>query len=403
MRKKDTLKYVFVVLIALLFLFNNFSLTLVTGNEDALIKNVNDLFSERAQCVVGYKTNLNKFYSSDSKLIGFELDNRTQKFRDLEKRWGTKIINMQSTPYIETMEINGDVANVSVYEYTLFDWTWHGKNITSGFGVKHNMTWSLKNGNWVVIKDSYDEGPLTGVRSPDYVEDASEGKKDNSIKTDPLETSLSISTTSTVYYSYNRDGAASYADAHVNHAYNQTNTGWHVDYSYYNPYYRNLDKFGNGDCANYVSQAIHEGGGIPFINFGNSSSLSWWYDSKNNNNGTESSTSDDSWSYTWAVAPALYNFVISKGWGQVASDGYSLVKGDLVFYNWRNSTDNTPGSGPNNIDHVAIVAYVYIDYTSHTTLPLVDSHSNDYYHVPWYYGYSTTEHYPVHMSNSLGG
>ncbi|MEA3314089.1 MAG: amidase domain-containing protein, partial [Caldisericota bacterium] len=351
-----------------------------------LIKSIDSLFSERAKCIINYNTALNKFYDSGSNLLQFELNNRTQKFRDLEKRWETKIVSMKSTPYIEKITINNDIANASVYEWTLFNWVWRGNIITSGFGVNHDMTWTLKNGNWIVIKDSYDEGPLTGVRSPDYAESV---LKENGKNTSLITT---ISTLNSSSYYYDRAGAASYADNYVNHSFNYVPSNNHYDPTMYNPNYRDYYATGNGDCANYVSQSIHEGGLIPFVNPYINNSSSWWY----NNCGT-SSTSDDYCSDTWACAPCLYNFVIEKNWGQVVSNGNSLVKGDLVFYDWRYSGD-TAGT-----DHVTIVTFVQVDYTGQTTLPLVDSHSWDYYHVPWNYGYSSTLHYPMHMNNYLNG
>lgn len=363
-------------------------LAFANNSEDALIQSIDNLFYERAECIIGHNTNLNKFYEIGSKLLQFELNDRVQKFRAIEKRWETKIVSMKSTPYIKNINISDNIANVSVYEWTFFDWTWKGNTITSGFGVNHDMTWSFKDSKWLLLKDSYDEGPLTGVRSPDYTESS---PKEN-VKNTSLTTSMSTLTDGDSYY-YVRAGAADYADKYVNHDFNYVIPGSHnYDPASYNPNYRNYYDTGNSDCANYISQAIHEGGLIPFVNPYVNNGSSWWY----NNRGTPS-TSDDYSSDTWACAPCLYNFIIGKQRGQVISNGYSLVKGDLVFYDWRYSGDTA------GIDHVAIVAFVQVDYIGGTMLPLVDSHSWDYYHVPWNYGYSSTIHYPVHMNAYLNG
>ncbi len=378
-KSKNDLKCVFVLLIVFSLLFTGISFTFANGNEDVLTQSIDNLFSERAKCIVGYNTTLNKFYDSGSNLLQFELNNRIQKFRDLEKRWETKIVSMKSTPYIEKINKNGNFANVLVYEKTLFDWTWHNTTITSGFGVEHDMTWTLKNGNWIVIKDSYDEGPLTGVRSPDFIplSVVDNLRQESSMQTsssNPIYTPLTT-------YTYNRNAAATYADQY-----------WQWP-NYNTAYYKTgYDENGDrADCANFVSQSMRAGG-APYVGWSIKSSSSWWYD----NNGTyPNQTSDDDMTATWINVDYQYPFMLNHWGAEIpisnVTKGY-LVKGDIVYYDW---------DGVKGVNHVAIVAYVYVDYTGGTTLPLVDSHTNDYYHVRWDYGNYGTVYHPIHISNSL--
>jgi len=370
-RNNKALRNVFILLIVFSLIFMSAPLAFANNSEDALIQSIDNLFYERAECTIGHNTNLNKFYDMGSKLLQFELNDRVQKFRALEKRWETKIVSMKSTPYIKNINISDNIANVSVYEWTFFDWTWQGNTITSGFGVNHDMTWSFKDGRWILLKDSYDEGPLTGVRSPDYtpLPVIDKSSKEPSIQTN----SSNLIYTPTTIYTYNRNAAATYADQH-----------WS---SYNEAYYKTQPN----DCANFVSQSMHAGG-APYIGWRINNSSSWWYD----NNGTyPNQTGDDSMTLTWINVDYQYPFMLSH-WGTEipisnVTKGY-LVKGDIVYYDWH---------GINGVNHVTIVAYVYVDYTGGTTLPLVDSHTNDYYHIRWDYGYYDTIYHPIHISNSL--
>jgi hypothetical protein len=379
-RSNITLKKVFVLLLVFCLIFTSTSSVLANDSETALRQGVDNLFFERAEYIIGYKTNLNKFYSMDSKLLQFELNDRVQKFRDLERQWETKIVSMKSTPYIKRVNINGGVASVSVYEWTLFDWTWQGNIITSGFGVNHDMTWSFKDSSWIVLKDSYDEGPLTGVRSPDYISPPliNKSRKEPSIQTN----SSNLIYTPTTTYTYNRNAAATYADQH-----------WNLD-NYNDSYYaRGYNENGQlADCANFVSQAMHTGA-APYVNWLINNSSSWWY----NNNGTfPNMTYDDSQTSTWGNVDYQYPFMLNHFGTEIPISNVTqggLVKGDIVYYDW---------DGVKGVNHVTIVAYVYVDYTGGTTLPLVDSHTNDYYHIRWDYGDPAIIH-PIHISNSLAG
>ena len=395
MDKNNKIFKVFLVLLvssSIVFVSLSPSLANNTENLEQVIINY---FHERSNCVISGSKSINKFYVVNSKLPQFELSDRILKIHNFEGKFG-KIVSMNSTPYIKSINISENTAEVSVYELILFDWMWNKDVITSGMGVNHEMIWSNEDGSWKILKDSYDEGPLTGVRSPDYVTTTSlivnaDVKNDSMMSTQQN----NVIVTATSYQTYDRYSAARYADYHVNHSFTTPGSD-QVDYTKYNPYFKNFDQYGGGDCANYVSQSlhldfyansIHYGGTLPYINPGVYNTSSWWYNT-NGTGGTQ--TSDDYCSSTWSYAPDLYTFIINKGWGTQLTNGNSLSIGDLVFYDWRNSGDS-PG-----IDHVTIVTAI-----SSSGLPLVDSHSWDYYHVPWNYGYSTTIRYPVHIKDQV--
>lgn len=118
-RNDKALRNVFILLIIFSLVFISTPVSFANDGETTLRQTLWSYFSARAEYVVSYNTNLNKFYDVGSKLAQFELNDRPKEFREFEKQWG-KIISMKSTPYMERVNINEDTANVLVYERTFF-------------------------------------------------------------------------------------------------------------------------------------------------------------------------------------------------------------------------------------------------------------------------------------------
>lgn len=132
-------------------------------------------------------------------------------------------------------------------------------------------------------------------------------------------------------------------------------------------------------------------GGAPYIGWGIKSSSSWWYD----NNGTYPNQTNDDMPATWINVDYQYPFMVNHFGTEIPISDVNiggLLKGDIVYYDW---------DGRNGVNHVAVVAYTYIDYLSRTYAVLVDSHTYDYYHVKWDYGNSSTVYHPIHIYSSL--
>lgn len=128
--------------------------------------------------------------------------------------------------------------------------------------------------------------------------------------------------------SYNRSGAVDYAYRYVGNA--DDNPFW----KNYNPAYRYFD----GDCTNFVSQCLHEGGRIPEVD-------AWWrfpWDKDDwyyHRKGTDSfdSNKDDEWSYSWTVVKTLYYHIKSRLGTEVSSPS-QLQVGDIVQLNLNTSS-----------------------------------------------------------------
>lgn len=351
------------------------------GSNTAIESLVGDLFTMRNRAVTnGDLSGLSRYYA-DSNLVAFEVS-RAKNFRALEDRWSTKIVDAKTSATIKSLNLTGDTAEALVNEWIFFDWTdENGNVVTSGMGTNHSMTLRKRGDGWVVTADAYDEGPLTGVTSPSYIEPP---KKSPPPRADAA-TKSPGSSIGVMYVPgatpYDRTKAVNYANTYV---YNQANGAKYETY-YNNMWYKNYNPWG-GDCANFVSQSLYAGGHY-FVGFGVDSSSNWWYDNKGTAPG-ESFTADDVASATWTYVPSQMPYMV-PGWGAWTT-GSSLVPGDIVYYNWNKDTIDSI------FDHVTIVVAKASDGT-----PLVNSHNNDYYHLHWDYGYPQTVWKPVHMYDTF--
>lgn len=126
----------------------------------------------------------------------------------------------------------------------------------------------------------------------------------------------------------------------------------------YNPKYKNYN-YSGGDCANFVSQVLHEGAGFP--------KTSTW------NYGRDGSRA-------WTNAHAFNRFMLESGrasriavgtYSQVLKDSYRLLPGDYIAYEKKG-----------RVTHVSLVTGA--DSKGYT---LTNSHNADRYRVPWDLGY----------------
>jgi hypothetical protein len=150
-----------------------------------------------------------------------------------------------------------------------------------------------------------------------------------------------------------RAGAVEYADLYCGASNNE-------DYYFlYNKKYKNYNSMG-GDCANFVSQALHEGGGFKKTG-------GWNYDKDG--------------SRAWMNAQGLKNYLIYSGRGSLIVYGtydkvlklsYKLLPGDIIAYEKKGK-----------VVHVSIVTGA--DSRGYS---LVNCHNTDRYKVPWDLGWS---------------
>lgn len=138
-----------------------------------------------------------------------------------------------------------------------------------------------------------------------------------------------------------------------------------VEYAekYWNTHSGSYRYFGEDDCTNFVSQALHAGG--IGMNFTTSRGKGWWYRGPK-----------EEWSLSWAVAHSLVMYLRhnKKSQGPRAeerSHAKGLEIGDVICYDWQ---------GDGRWDHNTIVTK--IDPNGE---PLVNAHSVDSQHRYWEY------------------
>ena len=153
---------------------------------------------------------------------------------------------------------------------------------------------------------------------------------------------------------YNSFGAASYADI------------WALSR---NSNYPSFD----ADCTNFASQAMHEGGTLPFDkqNGWYCEKVLWWWN----------------WGTAWSVADDLYRYLSNSArgtilgrWkyeGQIGFNDYNdvLQPGDILFYDW-----NSDG----RFDHAGVSVGLGYDSTYGRTGNVQDQHTYDRFHAIWH-------------------
>jgi hypothetical protein len=144
---------------------------------------------------------------------------------------------------------------------------------------------------------------------------------------------------------YDRARAAQYADA------------W---WNSYNPRYIEFAV----DCTSYVSQCLFAGGAP--MHYTGKRGTGWWYHGKQNGS--------EQWSYSWAVAQALHNY-LNHSWvglqGRAVSSAAELEIGDVISYDW---------NGDGVYQHNTIVTA-----KDANGMPLVNAHTINSYHRYWEY------------------
>ncbi|GIP41088.1 hypothetical protein J31TS4_43680 [Paenibacillus sp. J31TS4] len=152
---------------------------------------------------------------------------------------------------------------------------------------------------------------------------------------------------------YNRTQVAAYADAHWNDP---------------NPAFLHFEV----DCTNYVSQCVFAGGAP--MNYTGRRERGWWYRGR--------SGAQELWSFSWAVANGLTQYLASSRSGLQAESVKSarqLTIGDVICYDW---------DGTGRFGHTTIVTAISAD-----GYPLVNAHTNNSRHRYWDYrdSYAWTE------------
>lgn len=189
------------------------------------------------------------------------------------------------------------------------------------------------------------------------------------IKKNEIKDEQMISPMSATQNSYNRAASTYYAELY---------------WKNYNSAYKDMSSSGGGgDCTNFISQCIKNGG----ANFDNIGSYKWAYDNK----GT-SSTSDDTWVWTWGSAYGL-NYAVIGNYNQneYGPKAYAItIKGDSNYNNsWGQYIDYgdfiqySTGDSNSTIYHSALVTGFVWNSAKGRSEPTITQHSSSQRNIPW--------------------
>lgn len=248
---------------------------------------------------------------------------------------------------LKIFSIRGSESAVKIYLSDITRVTYKYNNRVSilqdefCYGTRHTMSLVKKNDIWYVtvdwysdpLDDSMPENEQTAVTINECIPEAS------------------------ATFKYNRAKAVEYADKYCG-------ANYYLEAGYkYNKKYRNFSDMG-GDCANFASQALSdsEGGGLRMGN-------GWLY-----KRGETSAAWVNAGAFTYNMLYSGRAKLAAKGkYQKVVNYTKSLSPGDIVCYERKG-----------DIVHVSIVTAI-----DSAGVPLVNSHTNDRYHVPWDLGWNS--------------
>jgi hypothetical protein len=344
-------------------LFFNKTLSTVADNKEEIKPFLDAFFESRGNVLLsGNIKDIEKYYDTANTYGKWALEHEMRRINYVkgwsEKR-NLKFTEAQSIYRIKSIKVGEQSIWLYLVETMKMGYEYNVKpNIINymGLGIRHSIQLVKVDGKWVIRRDWYydpldedsafiDISPADGI-APEIspanstpAGDSQNKKKGN----------------------YDREGAVRYADTYAGAAWGSGN-----NYEY-NKKYRDYNGVG-GDCTNFASQVLHEGGGLKM-------DYVW------NFNGRDSSTA-------WAQAPALFNYLIYNGKGRLIAQGTytnmvkpsdthpsgairELQKGDLICY-----------AEKGEIVHFGVVT----GFDSYG-IPVVNTHTSDRYHVPFDLGW----------------
>ena len=235
--------------------------------------------------------------------------------------------------------------------------------VSKMYNLEHVVSLTKTETGWKIVNDVYEDYlnrvlSETGMSKEEVIEvlDRSYAKYSKEINSDPSDMTFGNSVFSNASSYYNRSGAVNYAHQY---AYN------------YNTAYYDFGGVG-GDCTNFVSQAIHEGGGISeevaYGPYGSPGSPGWYYNSSGD------------YAASWTDVQSLYDFITTSAYwknegpkGFNAGSVWGVRTGDVIQYKWH---------GDNYWGHSVII----VTWNSNSyPIATVASHDTDHDYYPYNY------------------
>ena len=346
-------KTILLIIIIFFCFFLNQSQTVYTSiskdlDEDEISTLVFNIFTVRNQAMCKGDANIIKELYNTNLRNGLwaylHEEKRVKYIQNWSAKQGVEFKDIKSDIKINWFKKNDQVATVNLlasteYKYVYLDRP-EEENIMR-IGTYHDIRFENNDEYWIITREWYND-PFAD--SLDLENLNIEEHKDVILSNEKRDFSD---------LNQKRIGVVAYADKYCGAAGSREN-----DFSY-NKKYKNYNSLG-GDCANFVSQALYEGGKFQ-------KNSSWTY-------GKDGSRA-------WLKAQGLKDYMLNSGrasllaygtYDQVLEVSYKLLPGDLVFYVKKGK-----------VAHSAIVTGA--DSRGYS---LVNCHNTDRYRVPWDLGWS---------------
>lgn len=340
------------IILLFLFVINLFAFK-VKGEEaytkDEIQTEIQKIFSDRNNAILkGNLKPVENIYDKNTKYgtWAYEYEEKKMKYiKNWEEKQGIKFKDITPKVIVKRVRKNGDKLSVNLICSTQYRYAYNDKpDVINVFriGTSHILNIVKKDNGWIVTKEWYKD-PFA------------DSLKINNLKVDSIKNyimSQNIRDMSTI--SDRRKSVVEYADRYCGIASEEI-------YGFkYNKKYRNYNSQG-GDCANFASQILFEGGKFK-------KNSSWSYD---NSGATRA----------WLNADGFKEYMIYSGRASVIAHGsyekvykasYRLLPGDFVAYEKKG-----------DITHISMVTG--IDSKGYA---LVTCHNTDRDKVPWDLGWN---------------
>ncbi|WP_291632395.1 amidase domain-containing protein [Clostridium sp.] len=341
---------IFIILLLSLQLYTTSSAIPVTDDSKKEVTSyIEQIFQSRNKAILNGDLELiQSLYNMDTKYgtWAYEYEKRKMDYiNNWAEKQGVKFTNITPTVIVKKIKGSDDTFSIYLLCSTEYKYVYEDQpelENTSRIGTYHNLKLMRKDGSWVISKEWYKDPFANSL-------DLGNIKADSIKKYILSQNARDLST-----IDKRRITAIEYADKYCGAATTS-------EYNYkYNKKYRDYNPQG-GDCANFASQILFEGGKFR-------KNSAWNYDK---NGATKS----------WLNADGFKNYMVYSGRASVIASGsydkvykasYKLLPGDFVAYEKKN-----------DITHISVVTGA--DSRGYS---LVSCHNSDRNKVPWDLGWS---------------
>ncbi len=338
---------IFIVLLIKFFMINISPIVTSVFNKDEMSIVIQEMYDRRNKAILKKdKTSLGSLYDRTIKYGVWAYEHELKKMKYLHawsEKQGVTFDDIATITRIRYVKERGNGYRINLIastEYTYYYKNEPKKKNMFRIGTYHSIDVEKREEGYIITREWYTD-PFADSLHID------------SIKSEEVTNYILSKTKRDFSNNERRNKAVEYADRYCGAA---------ADEEYglsYNKKYRNYNPLG-GDCANFASQVLHEGGNFR-------QTYTWKYDGGGSKAWVNANAFKQYWLYSGRASKIAYG-----SYQQVYKHSYKLLPGDFVAYEKNGK-----------VTHISVVTgsdsrgYAY-----------VHSHNTDRYRVPWDLGWS---------------